>query len=303
MLLVLVGESLRYVNETELTVLFSDDTLDSPQVNWTTLETQFGLSDADCLILLDCYHSTSTKDVVINNVTEIISGAGFGCGVSAARRYFFTYALCEMLVELSSGPPFSAAMLHQHVFARVHNRTAYTWPRSEIIPEYTRVDTSMTPMYGTFKSRDYQRSIALANNSAGLSKLINPCSKFQLSLTAPCLTVLCPTTARCAVHPFESLPEPLRVHSLRLRTLFSLKLKGHSSSGSQVQEMVDILSQIPLVKLEKIVPIHEKPTIPFIRPNASEFLVSMPIGYRELAAQEFVDHPGRVRGYFRPQGV
>ncbi|MCJ1436965.1 hypothetical protein MMC27_006348 [Xylographa pallens] len=282
-----------------------DDEPESPQVDWSILETQFGHLDADVLILLDCNYSTWTGNVVSNNRIEIISGTGFGWSTSAASRYFFTLALCEVLEDLSSGPPFSAAMLHQHVFARIHNRTAGNRPagdrpNSELIPEYKRVDTSMTPRYGALKGGDCRESIVLANKSPGLSKLTSPSSRFQLSLTAPYLTDLRPTTGPPPVGLFQSVPEPLRTESRCLRTLVSLTLSGHSSSETQVQEMVDILSFMPLVKLEKTVPIEGKTTIPFFRPNAPEFLISMPIGYWNLlpkdpsiTLKEYVDvlHP------------
>ncbi|MCJ1385684.1 hypothetical protein MMC17_008807 [Xylographa soralifera] len=237
-----------------------DDKPESPQVDWSIRELKCGQSDADVLILLDCCQSTRTRDVDGDNITEIISGSSWIRNTPGADRYFFTHALNEVLLDLSSGPPFSAAMLHQHVFSRIQKETAHSQSNCKSIPEYKEVDTSKTPTYGALKCRRGRKSIEVANNSA------------VMRLAA-------------AVYPgnlYESAPEPWRAESLRLKVLVAVTLEEHSVSRTQEKTMQEILSRIPLVWLENAEPILQHVHIPVLRPNAFKFVISMPIGFGNL---------------------
>ncbi|MCJ1400206.1 hypothetical protein MMC11_003410 [Xylographa trunciseda] len=146
-----------------------DDKPSSQYVDWSIFETQFGQSDADVLILLDCYNRTSFRETVGSNITEIISSSNWEMEKPPSTGdYSFTRALCEVLKDLSSGPPFSVVMLHQHVFSRCPKQTVDSKPFS-IIPRYKLVEPIKTPTYGSFTREHGQRSIVIRNNSQGLS--------------------------------------------------------------------------------------------------------------------------------------
>jgi len=76
---------------------------------------------SDVLIPLDCCAATSAGHSVDTNgsVIEMISASGFETWAPGVRPNSFSASLIRSFEDMSTGPPFTAAILHNEVHLRV----------------------------------------------------------------------------------------------------------------------------------------------------------------------------------------
>ena len=97
----------------------SSSETDSSEVQWYGLQTLFEQASSDVLILLDCCAAASSAAGTGRGVTEVIAACGFESWAPGVGDHSFTRSLIDELKYLSTGPSFSAALLHCKVLSRI----------------------------------------------------------------------------------------------------------------------------------------------------------------------------------------
>ncbi|KAL8958408.1 MAG: hypothetical protein Q9193_004529 [Seirophora villosa] len=131
------------------------ETLDSPTVQWYGLQTILAHCESDTLILLDCCAAASSTTASGNGVTELIAACGFETSAPGVGEHSFSRSLIEELKDLSHGPPFSVALLHNKLLSRIK----YWNPRYTLASAKER---RKTPFYTQLANELNRRSIELS---------------------------------------------------------------------------------------------------------------------------------------------
>jgi hypothetical protein len=104
----------------------SNRTKSSPSVRWYAhLAGDLGDTVSDVLILLDCCSSGGSRGHATTGNKELIAACGFETFCPAPGKHSFTDSLIEELWDLSNGPAFSAAHLHDRISARLQRWSPY----------------------------------------------------------------------------------------------------------------------------------------------------------------------------------
>jgi hypothetical protein len=133
---------------------------------------------SDVLILLDCCAAASSTASVGSGITEVIAACGFETWTPGVGEHSFSRSLIDELKFLSTGPPFTAAMLHNKVLARIK----YWKPRynagASPDPRDLWREKRKTPVYILLASDVKQRSVELAplrpSNSSRPASIVVP---------------------------------------------------------------------------------------------------------------------------------
>lgn len=116
---------------------------------------------SDVLILLDCCAAASSTASVDCGITEVIAACGFETWTPGVGEHSFSRSLIDELKFLSTGPLFTAAMLHSKVLSRIK----YWKPRynaaTSLNPRNLWTEKRKTPVYILLASEAKQRSIEL----------------------------------------------------------------------------------------------------------------------------------------------
>ena len=103
----------------------SNGTKSSPTVRWYAhLAGDLGDTDSDVLFLLDCCSSGGSRGCSKSGMKELIAACGYETA-PAPGKHSFTTSLIEELWDLSRGPPFSVAHLHDKISARLQHWSPY----------------------------------------------------------------------------------------------------------------------------------------------------------------------------------
>jgi Fungal Zn(2)-Cys(6) binuclear cluster domain len=118
-------------------------------------------SKSDVLILLDCCAAASSTASVDSGITEVIAACGFETWTPGVGEHSFSRSLIDELKFLSTGPLFTAAMLHNKVLSRIK----YWKPRynagASLNPKDLWTEKRKTPVYILLASEAKQRSIEI----------------------------------------------------------------------------------------------------------------------------------------------
>jgi hypothetical protein len=129
---------------------------------------------SDVLILLDCCAAASSIASVDSGITEVVAACGFETWTPGVGEHSFSRSLIDELNFLSTGPLFTAAMLHNKVLSRIK----YWKPRynagASLNPRDLWAEKRKTPVYILLAGEAKQRSIELTPLRQISSSL--PCS-------------------------------------------------------------------------------------------------------------------------------
>jgi hypothetical protein len=116
---------------------------------------------SDVLILLDCCAAASSIASVDSGITEVVAACGFETWTPGVGEHSFSRSLINELKFLSTGPLFTAAMLHNKVLSRIK----YWKPRynagASLNPRDLWAEKRKTPVYILLAGEAKQRSIEL----------------------------------------------------------------------------------------------------------------------------------------------
>ncbi|MCJ1287237.1 hypothetical protein MMC26_006585 [Xylographa opegraphella] len=135
----------------------------SPALNWSNARKLFRHTDADILILLDCFDPRLIAETEGKGTTEVIAATNQPVSIPTIDRYSFTHSLIDVLEHVSSTPCFSVAMLHEYIVGRMRSEAVGSSIRSSPMPKENGAMNSIKaePTYSATTPKSMQTSIVL----------------------------------------------------------------------------------------------------------------------------------------------